>query len=199
MGSHRTGLLRGRADAGARGGGNAPVCQVPVAMRVVVVAGLVAAARAIGHACDDEHGRLCPEHGPTTLGGCLRAQRASLSDGCGAWVAMHDACEAELGGYCARACDGETCGFANEAVACLTMWMDQADVSAECRAMFPPPPVKVERVRSAKSMARSAARKAAREKAAEKVRRLNAGLAAEAEDGAAEGGPRAALPSGDDL
>lgn len=162
-----------------------------------VVAGLLAAARAIGHPCDDEHGRLCPEHGPTTLGGCLRENRAALSEGCGVWVAMHDACEPELAGYCARACDGETCGFANEAVACLTMWTDQAAIGERCRAALPPPEVKVERVRSEKSRARSAARKAAREKAAEKVRRLNAGLGVEEDD--ADAGPRAALPSGDDL
>ena len=99
--------------------------------RLILAAALVAGARA-GHPCDDEHGQFCPEDGPATLGGCLNAQ-SGLSEGCASWVAMHDACQAELGGYCAKACDEGTCGYSNDAVACLMNWMRQEDVSDECK------------------------------------------------------------------
>ena len=85
-----------------------------------VVASLVVALAAGDHPCDEEHGKFCPSDGPKTLGACLK--KHERSEACDAWVTLHDACEAELAGYCARACDGETCGYANEAVACLTKW-----------------------------------------------------------------------------
>ena len=160
-----------------------------------VVASLVVALAAGDHPCDEEHGKFCPSDGPKTLGACLK--KHERSEACDAWVTLHDACEAELAGYCARACDGETCGYANEAVACLTKWTKQEEVSEGCRAAFPPEPVKVERVQSEKAKARSAARKAARAKAAEQVRRMQAGEDVAAE--AADSGPAAALPSGAEL
>lgn len=161
----------------------------------VVVASVLLSLCLSDHPCDSEHGQFCPEHGPSTLGSCLKKQE--LSEGCAAWVRLHDACEEETTkGYCARACDGESCGYANEAVSCLTKWMKQEDVSEGCRAEFPYEAPKVERVQSEKAKARSAARKAARAKAAEQVRRMQAGEDVEAESSS---GPAAALPSGDEL
>ena len=148
----------------------------------------------VGHPCDEEHGTLCPEHGPGTLGTCLKAQ--ALSDKCKGWVEMHDASEAELKGYCGRGCDDGPCGYTNEATYCLTLWMNQDEVSAACKAAFPPPEVKQERVRSEASKKKSAARRAAREAAAERVRRMQAGEDVEAE---ADSSPRAALPGGGEL
>mmetsp|Transcript_16560 Transcript_16560/g.49445 ORF Transcript_16560/g.49445 Transcript_16560/m.49445 type:complete len:134 (-) Transcript_16560:116-517(-) len=125
-----------------------------------LVALLLIAARA-DHPCDDEHARHCPAEGPTTLGKCLKEHE--LSEKCAAWVKMHDACATELSGYCSTACDGATCGYANEATSCLTKWTKPEDISDACRATFPVEAPKVERVQSEKAKARSAARRKARE------------------------------------
>ena len=46
---------------------------------------------------------------------------------------MHDACEAEPKGYCGKGCDDGPCGYTNEATYCLTLWMNQDEVSAACK------------------------------------------------------------------
>mmetsp|Transcript_18619 Transcript_18619/g.55089 ORF Transcript_18619/g.55089 Transcript_18619/m.55089 type:complete len:164 (+) Transcript_18619:278-769(+) len=163
-------------------------------MRVVAVLIALASLSRADHPCDDEHAAHCPAEGPATLGACLRQE--TLSEKCAAWVAMHDACEAELAGYCSNACDGASCGYANEAASCLTKWTNPREISDGCRASFPPEEVKVERVQSEKAKARSAKRRAVREAAAERLRKMQAGEHVEAEKA---DGPAAALPSGEEL
>ena len=155
---------------------------------------LLLALASADHPCDTEHGQHCPEDGPSTLRACLN-NLDSLSEACAAWVGMHDACAEELKGYCAKACNDEPCGYANEAVACLTKWEKPENISPGCAASFPYEAPKVERVLSEKAKAKSAARKAARAKAAAQVRRMQAGENVDAESEKSSG-PAAALPSG---
>merc|ERR1719198_968398 len=71
------------------------------------------------HPCESEHFEFCPESGPDTLGACLAGvDGAKKSEPCGAWLATHDACAAELKDGCARACAGEPCAYRDDAVQC---------------------------------------------------------------------------------
>jgi len=124
-----------------------------------------------GHPCDDEHGSLCPEHGPDGLPGCLAAAKAdgtSISAGCEAWLTMHDACVDDL----AKApCTGTAYG--NDAELCLTSWVRKEDLSEACVGGLPAPPEAAEEEEvDEETKNRRAKRKAARKKAAAEVRKL---------------------------
>ena len=126
-----------------------------------------------GHPCDDEHGSLCPEHGPDGLAGCLAAAKAdgtSISAGCEAWLTMHDACVDDL----AKApCTGTAYG--NDAELCLTSWVRKEDLSEACVGGLPAPPEAAEEEEvDEETKNRRAKRKAARKKAAAEVVRARA-------------------------
>ena len=126
-----------------------------------------------GHPCDDEHGALCPEHGPDGLAGCLAAAKAdgtSVSAGCEAWLTMHDACVDDL----AKApCTGTAYG--NDAELCLTSWVRKEDLSEACVGGLPAPPEAAEEEEvDEETKNRRAKRKAARKKAAAEVVRARA-------------------------
>mmetsp|Transcript_859 Transcript_859/g.2530 ORF Transcript_859/g.2530 Transcript_859/m.2530 type:complete len:174 (+) Transcript_859:182-703(+) len=138
-----------------------------------VLALLALAASASGHACDNEAMTACPFDGGAALGKCLQdpakhEATTELSEECKGFIALHKTCEAEFA--------GGTCGgsaFTDDAVLCLTSWMNPADLSSECAAALPAKEEKVEAEVDEATLLKRAKRKRAREKAAEEVRKLN--------------------------
>mmetsp|Transcript_29059 Transcript_29059/g.89930 ORF Transcript_29059/g.89930 Transcript_29059/m.89930 type:complete len:175 (+) Transcript_29059:710-1234(+) len=134
---------------------------------------LLLAARARAHPCDAEAMTACPFDGGAALGKCLQdpskhEAATDISAGCQDFIALHTTCSAEFA--------GGTCGgsaFTDDALLCLTNWMNPADVSADCTAALPAKEEKIEVEVDEATLLKRAKRKRAREKAAEEVRKLN--------------------------
>ena len=140
-------------------------------MRLLILA--LALAQAAAHPCDPEAQVACPFDGGASLGLCLNNPakhevKTELSAECAAFVKLHETCAKEF--------SGGTCGgsaYSEDAVLCLTSWMNPSDLSDECAGALPKKEEKVERELSDKEKSKKAARKRAREKAAKEVRELN--------------------------
>ena len=139
---------------------------------VLLVATLLHVASA--HPCDAEAMKACPFDGGKALGVCLNdpskhEEKVEISAECTAFMQLHETCSAEFA--------GGTCGgsaFTDDALLCLTSWMNPADVSEACAAALPAKEeAKEEEEVDEATLLKRARRKHARKKAAEQVRKLN--------------------------
>ena len=125
------------------------------------------------HPCDQEAMTACPFDGGAALGACLTTPskheaETALSAECATFVKLHETCAAEFA--------GGTCGgsaFTDDALLCLTSWMNPADLSPACAGALPAKEEEEVKELSQAQKNKRAARKRAREKAAEEVRQLN--------------------------
>merc|ERR1719213_1591130 len=132
----------------------------------MLVAALLHVASA--HPCDAEAMKACPFDGGKALGACLNdpskhEEKVEISAECTTFMQLHETCAAEFA--------GGTCGgsaFTDDALLCLTSWMNPADVSEACAAALP-----AEEEVDEATLLKRARRKHARKKAAEQVRKLN--------------------------
>ena len=142
------------------------------AMRLLLAITLLHVARA--HPCDNEAMKACPFDGGKALGACLNdpskhEEKVEISAECTDFMKLHETCAAEFA--------GGTCGgsaFTDDALLCLTSWMNPADVSEACAAALPAKEeAKAEEEVDEATLLKRARRKHARKKAAEQVRKLN--------------------------
>ena len=129
---------------------------------------------ASAHPCDAEAMKACPFDGGKALGACLNdpskhEEKVEISAECADFMKLHETCSAEFA--------GGTCGgsaFTDDALLCLTSWMNPADVSEACAAALPAKEeAKAEEEVDEATLLKRARRKHARKKAAEQVRKLN--------------------------
>ena len=139
---------------------------------ILLAATLLHAASA--HPCDAEAMKACPFDGGKALGACLNdpskhEEKVEVSSECTDFMKLHETCSAEFA--------GGTCGgsaFTDDALLCLTSWMNPADVSEACAAALPAKEeAKAEEEVDEATLLKRARRKHARKKAAEQVRKLN--------------------------
>merc|ERR1719333_1186471 len=131
------------------------------------------------HACDSEQGAACPAEAGASLGACLKDPSkhetpTEISEGCKAFMALNDACAAEI----EKSCSGMV--YSDDTIVCLTQWTQASDLSAECAAALPKKeeedPAKVDAEKAAWRAKRKAAREESmnmmdNEKASKKKRR----------------------------
>jgi hypothetical protein len=138
---------------------------------VLLAAALLQSVRA--HPCDPEAMKACPFDGGKALGVCLSTpakheEKVEISAACKDFMQLHETCTAEFA--------GGTCGgvaFTEDALLCLTSWMNPKDLSEACTAALPKKEEAKEEEVDEATLLKRAKRKHARNKAAEQVRKLN--------------------------
>merc|ERR1719222_1064228 len=88
------------------------------------------------HACDSEQGSACPMEAGAALGACLKdpskhETKTEVSEGCKAFIALNDACAADIEKSCAGM------AYSDDTMVCLTQWTSASDLSSECAAALP--------------------------------------------------------------
>lgn len=151
---------------------------------MLIVAMLLRGANA--HSCDAEAATACPFDGGRALGACLRdptkhESPTEISAECQVFLDLHTKCETNLA--------SGTCGgtaYTDDAILCLTQWLNKADLTEECKAALPEEKPAEERVLDEEALAKRARRKRARAKAAEEVRKFTEDRARESEEQSAK-------------
>lgn len=125
------------------------------------------------HPCDPEAATACPFDGGASLGVCLRdptkhEAEIEISADCQAFLDLMTKCDVNLA---SGTCSGTA--YTDDAILCLTQWLNKADLTEECKSALPEEKKAEERVLDEEALAKRARRKRARAKAAEEVRKLN--------------------------
>mmetsp|Transcript_9998 Transcript_9998/g.24920 ORF Transcript_9998/g.24920 Transcript_9998/m.24920 type:complete len:183 (-) Transcript_9998:99-647(-) len=148
-----TGTRHGWSGAAAK----AAALAAAAALAHVPLAGAV-------HACDSEQGALCPSEAGKDLGSCLRNPskwegKMEISTGCQDFMALNDACAAELDAHCSGM------AYSDDTLVCLTQWTSPDNLGAACAAALPKKEAEVDAEVDKEKEAWRAKRKAAREAA----------------------------------
>lgn len=138
--------------------------------RLVLIFG---AAIVHSHPCDPEAAKACPFDGGPSLGVCLRdptkhEAKTEISAECQAFLDLMNRCDENLA---SGTCSGTA--YTDDAILCLTQWLNKADLTEECKSALPEEKKSEEPVLDEETLAKRARRKRARAKAAEEVRKLN--------------------------
>ena len=128
----------------------------------IVLCGLSSLARA-QIPCDDAYGAFCPEEAGWGVQSCLKkVDAADLTSECAQYVAIHDACEADIKEHCA----GKE--FTGDLLPCLTEWTKPADLSEGCASSLPKKEATKKKEMTADQKRRANKRREIRNKAAKK-------------------------------
>merc|ERR1719499_889560 len=125
-----------RRRTAALGNTGGPSASIPLALVAAIAAAALLTPTSAVHACDSEQGALCPAEAGAALGACLKDPskwegQAEISQGCKDFMAINDACEAEI----ERACSGMA--YSDDTMVCLTQWTSADSLSAGCAAALP--------------------------------------------------------------